>query len=275
MAIVSVAACVCVFSDATASAQLTCARRVDYTNQELLATGDLSTGIAMCDQDFIDWAWDGYGFKKDKWDDGKGHAAPCDVTKPLGRVLNTIHMLTYTNPISGPHDRSTDPLIRWAFRYARKEIDDFRARCIDVAPLTGGNGEPSGGTIALYQNRPGPDRVYWYMAAAYRLIEEPSGLGYWSVNNSPWVVDRAGFLIHEARHADKGHNGGSDCTARGSCDKGWNYDGAVTWEVSLLQNYWATGMNGTPAQYTRARTNARVVANLFFKTIPVNAVIGL
>lgn len=47
-------------------------------------------------------------------------------------------------------------------------------------------------------------------------------------------VNAASTIVHEARHQDKGHDGGDDCANGTSCDQRFIDDGANTWQVLWL-----------------------------------------
>ena len=59
-------------------------------------SGDSLYGPRVCDQAFINWAWEAHDFDKGDWDDGFGFDAPCDINLPLARTFNAIWALNYS-----------------------------------------------------------------------------------------------------------------------------------------------------------------------------------
>jgi hypothetical protein len=107
--------------------------RSTYTVDDLTTTGDDVYGPRICDQPFIDYAWNAHGFNYDYWQGGWGWDDCCNVRKPLARVFNAIWLLSY----SAEHWRNeswNSPMLNWAPRYVRKQhlrYDDLRAASDD------------------------------------------------------------------------------------------------------------------------------------------------
>src|SRR5512132_825810 len=94
----------------------------------LNASGDNLYGPRACPQDFIDFVWDAYDFDKEDWDDGFGWPDGCDVTQPLARTFHGLWCVENSAP--DPSDDSYDrPILNWAGRFARDNIDELDARC--------------------------------------------------------------------------------------------------------------------------------------------------
>ena len=104
-----------------------------YTVPDLNASGDALYGPRICDQPFIDWAWDVHGFNGDYWQDGWGFDDVCNIRKPLARCLNAMWLLNYSAEDYMNEDWNSDAL-HWGPRYVReqfKSYDDLRADCGD------------------------------------------------------------------------------------------------------------------------------------------------
>lgn len=102
-----------------------------YTLDSLSLTGDDQYPARICDQPFVDYAWENHGFNYDYWQDGWGWDDCCNVTKPLGRAFASLWLLNYC--AEDPQNESYDaPMLNWACRYVREQFqwcDDLRADC--------------------------------------------------------------------------------------------------------------------------------------------------
>jgi hypothetical protein len=152
-----------------------------------------------CNQGWVDFFWDAYDFDKGDWDGGFGFSDACNLRLPLARTLNGIYALNYAD---GPGSKSTSDfsgsILHWGGNYTMREIDELDGRC-------GASSAPRASTTwgILIDNKTVLFRPFFY-------------------NEN--VIERAGTLLHEARHADWcGHNGndGSNSCPAGSdsCDE--------------------------------------------------------
>ena len=206
------------------------------TPGNLTASGDGLYGPRSCWQAFINWAWDAYDFDKGDWDDGFGWHDACNNRMPLSRTFSAIWCLEYSSP--DPNNESYDmPMLWWGGRYARSHIDELDARCGDgsafAATQTGG----------------------WFVDEWTRLF-----LGFFY---SKAVPNRAGTLVHEARHAHagKGHNSNG-------IDPDWAYNGAFRYQVTWLAWFVNQCDNTSVAMKTRARQEANNFLASRFATDP-------
>ncbi|HEX6150110.1 hypothetical protein [Nocardioides sp.] len=104
-----------------------------YSVGSLALSGDDIYAARICDQPFIDYAWNSYGFNYDYWQDGWGWNDCCNVTKPLGRVFTALWLLNYSAE-DWQNESWNAPMINWAPRYVREQFqryDDLRADCGD------------------------------------------------------------------------------------------------------------------------------------------------
>jgi hypothetical protein len=83
------------------------------------------------------------------------------------------------------------------------------------------------------------------------------------------VVERAGTIVHEARHAGgKGHNGGSSCPRGSSCDTNWGYKGANMYQVLYLWWFYVDGTRTTTGMRNYARQEGQRIIDRGFVTNP-------
>ncbi|MEA2908147.1 MAG: hypothetical protein QOJ15_228 [Bradyrhizobium sp.] len=104
-----------------------------YSVPDLDVSGDTLYGGRICNQAFIDWAWQTHGFNGTYWQGGWGFDDVCNVRKPLARCMNAIWMLNYSAEDYNNEAWNTDAL-HWGGRYVReqfKRYDDLRAMCGD------------------------------------------------------------------------------------------------------------------------------------------------
>jgi hypothetical protein len=150
-----------------------------------------------CTQPWIDFYWDAYDFDKGDWDHGFGWEDACNRRLPLARTFQAIQILNYASPneptTTGDFNGN---ILRWGGNYTIREFDELDARCGD-------------GTARAYTTWGGfDDYTELYLPFFYN-------------ENS---VERAGTLMHEARHADwcghNGNDGSNKCPAKSdSCDE--------------------------------------------------------
>lgn len=104
-----------------------------YSVPDLDASGDALYGPRICNQPFIDYAWDDHGFNSTYWQGGWGFSDPCNVTKPLARAFNAMWLLAYSAQDWQNEDWGSDAL-HWGPRFVREQLskyDDLRAQCGD------------------------------------------------------------------------------------------------------------------------------------------------
>ena len=205
-----------------------------YSAGDLAASGDTLYGPRSCWQAFIDFVWDAYDFDKGDWDDGFGWYDACNVSKPLARTFNALWVLEYSAP--DPFNESYSmPILYWAGRYSRSNIDELDGRCGDgsaFARTTWG---------FLVDNRTQLFMPFFYSLAA---------------------AVRAGTIIHEARHASwKGHDDGNN-------DSSWGYNGAWRYHVCWLAWFMNQCQNTTAAMKALARQRANSILSGRFTTDP-------
>jgi hypothetical protein len=206
---------------------------------ELAASGDQLYGPRICSQAFIDWAWDAHDFDKGDWDEGFGWDDCCDITEPLARTFNAIWCLNYSAEDYTNESYGSD-ILHWGCRYVREHIDELDARCGD-------------GTYVARTQTGGIFVDEWTQLALVFFFERA-------------VCERAGTLVHEARHAGgKGHDAGNN-------DSSWEYNGAWRWHVCWLAWFAFAGVRTSQAMKTIAKQRANSILATRFTTPPGIAV---
>ncbi len=213
-----------------------------YTVPDKAASGDNFYGASICNQVYVDYFWDTYGFQGNKtyWDDGFGWDDPCNTDQPLARAFNGCYALTYSAS-DYQNDAYTGACLNWARRYVREHIDDLRSKCGDGTAIA----SYSGGTVELY-------------------------LGFFYSKNAP---GRAETLLHESRHGARSHDakfpaGSTFGAGKGGADSSWDYNGAWMYGALYLWWYYAQGARTTSALRQLARQRANVVIDGAFATHP-------
>jgi hypothetical protein len=204
---------------------------------------------SICEQRFIDQFWDHFDFDKGDWDDGFGFWDPCNVNKPLARTFNALYLLAYSaeDYALSTGDFSGNAL-RWGYPYSATKIDELDGRC--------GSGDKNSGPRAT---------TYW---GGWIFVDDRTVLK-WPFFYNETVVERAGTIVHESRHAaGKGHNGGSGCPRGTSCDSNWDYMGANAYHVLYLWWFYVDGTRTTTAMRNSAGCEAQRVADRGFNTSP-------
>ena len=203
------------------------------TVPSLVASGDQLYGQRICNQPFVNWAWDVFDFDWGDWDHGFGAEDPCNINLPLARTLNAIYCLTYSAEDYRNESYDAD-ILHWGGRFARSHIDELDACC--------GDGSKVAATAwGVWDNYTDLYLVYFYQRS---------------------VPERAGTLIHESRHADgKGHD-------KGNLDSSWEYNGAWRWQVCWLSWFAATGVRTSAAMRTIARQRANTILATWFVKPP-------
>ena len=104
-----------------------------YSVPDKEVSGDNLYGAVICNQVYVDYFWNTYGFagNKDYWDDGFGWEDPCNTDKPLARTFNACYLLTYSaNDYS--NDSYSSPILNWGRRYVRETLMTC-VRCVATA----------------------------------------------------------------------------------------------------------------------------------------------
>lgn len=209
-----------------------------------------------CWQGWVDFFWNAYDFDRGDWDQGFGFSNACDLSRPLGRTFNAIYVLNYAD---GPGSKSTNDfsgsILHWGGNYSMREIDELDARCYGSSTTT---------------------RAYtrWgIFVDNYTQLYLPF---FYNEN----VVERAGTILHEARHADWcGHNGndGSNACPSGSnscdesfgngCDGIGSPSGRGGTGYQALWLWWFTVDSDNITGTTTRKEFARDEANRIFDTM--------
>ena len=205
--------------------------------------GDSLYSPRVCNQSMINKFWNDFDFDKGDWDDGFGYYSVCNIDRPLNRTFSGLWLLLKStpNPTTSTGDFNGN-FLRWAYNYSAREIDELDGRC--------GNGGTSGVLATTYWGPFVNDRTQLKFPFFY-------GQG---------VPERAGTIVHEARHADgKGHV--SDCCPRGgSCDSYWGDSRANSYQITYLWWFVDSGVNTTSAMKRRAQSRANSILSSGFCT---------
>jgi hypothetical protein len=118
-----------------------------YSVPDKNASGDNLYGAVICNQAYIDYFWNAYGFQGNKnyWDDGFGWEDPCNTSKPLARAFNGWYLLTYSAQ-DYQNESWNSPILNWGRRYVRNNIDDLRSKCGDGSAIASASGD----TVEVY-----------------------------------------------------------------------------------------------------------------------------
>jgi hypothetical protein len=211
------------------------------------ASGDTFYGVFTCDQRYIDQFWYHFHFDKGDWDDGFGYDDPCNLDQPLARTFNALYLLAYS---AEDYARNTGDFsgnaLRWAYPYAATVIDELDGRC-------GSGDRNTGARATTYAG-------FW--------VDDRTVLK-WPFFYGENVIQRAGTIVHEARHAaGVRHNGGSDCPRGASCDTTWEYEGANMYQVLYLWWFRVAGTRTTAAMRDYAKIEAQRIIDTGFNTNP-------
>lgn len=204
-----------------------------------LASGDTAFG-SLITQASVDQHWADFDFDKGDWDDGFGYFDAGNIDKPLARTFNALNLLDFFGTSKSP---DSDNWLPWFYAFASNNIDELDARC--------NFGQSCGCTLA--SNTQGlDDYVELYWPFFYALS----------------VPARASTIVHEARHEQKGHNGGTGCPRGGSCDTSWGFNGSNTYQVLYLWWVRARGAGLSPAMRALARARGNVILANGFNNRP-------
>jgi len=202
------------------------------TVPDLVTSGDTLYGPRICRQAFINWAWDAHDFDKKDWANGFGFYSVCDNRRPLSRTLSAIWCLNYS-AADYMNESYSSNILQWGRRYVRERIDELDARC-------------GSGNIA-YTKWGVHNWTQLYLGFFYKRA----------------VSERAGGLVHEARHASgKGHN---DVNHN---DSSWDYNGAWRWQVCWLAWFAHAGTRTSKPLKKLARQRANNILKTRFTSKP-------
>jgi hypothetical protein len=144
-----------------------------------------------CQQARIDDMINRFNFDKGDWDGGMGWEDKCNDALPLKRTFNALQLMAYGFTTSPTCSTSSSNVGLWAYCWAGNSFDELDAVCSNFA------------------------RAY---TVAAPIVDNYTEL-YTSFFYDETVVQRAGTLFHEARHADGWCQHTSECPDGGeSCD---------------------------------------------------------
>jgi hypothetical protein len=209
-------------------------------------SGDNFYGYHTCKQKYINQFWNHFDFDKGDWDNGFGFEAACDLNRPLARTFNALYLLAFSaeDYAKNPRDFSGNAL-RWGYPYSATMIDELDAEC--------GTGNPATGFRAL----------------TYTGFQDNRTVLQWPFFYGEIVIERAGTIVHEARHAGgREHNGGSHCPRLLSCDTNWGYEGANMYQALYLWWFYVAGTRTTTGMKDYARQEAQRIIDRAFVTNP-------
>ncbi len=195
------------------------------------ALGDSLYGRRVCNQSHISRFWRDFHFDKGDWDDGFGYYSVCNINSPLNRTFSALWLLLFSspNPATAPSD-FTGNFLRYAYNYSAREIDELDGRC--------GN-RRTFGTVAQTV------RGGWWVDDRTELMS-PFFYG-------KSVPERAGTIVHEARHADGWSHHSCSCPRRTACDRSWFDYHANTYGILYMWWFIDSGVNTTSAMKRRAQ----------------------
>jgi hypothetical protein len=148
-----------------------------------------------CQQVFVNDMWSRFDFDHDDWDQGFGYDDPCNDNLPLKRTFNALMLLGYGVTNTPTCSTSSANVGMWAYCWSGNSIDELDGMCGN-SPRARTNYTPG---IDNYTNL--------YMAFFY----------------DETVVQRAGTIFHEARHAQGFCSHTSGCVdGNDSCDPNFN-----------------------------------------------------
>lgn len=144
-----------------------------------------------CQQVFINDMWSRFHFDHDDWDQGFGFEDACNDTLPLKRTFNALQLLAYGVTATPTCSTSSSNVGLWGYCWAGSNIDELDGRCGD---------SPRAKTAI------GP------------VIDNHTEL-FMPFFFDETVVQRAGTIFHEARHANGWCVHTNSCAdGTGSCD---------------------------------------------------------
>jgi hypothetical protein len=152
-----------------------------------------------CQQTRINDMWSRFSFDAGDWDQGMGYEAACNDSLPLKRTFNALQLLAYGVTATPTCTVGGANVATWAYCYSGNSIDELDGSCeTDVRAHT----------------RWGPFIDNWTRLKVPFFYDET-------------VVQRAGTVFHEARHAQGWCAHDSNCIdGNSSCDPSF-YGGCV------------------------------------------------
>lgn len=151
-----------------------------------------------CQQSRINDMWSRFAFHHDDWDQGFGYDDPCNDTLPLKRTFNALQLLAYGVTASPTCSTSSNNVGMWAYCWSGNSIDELDGRCGSSTSTS-----PRAFTMV------GP------------IVDNYTEL-YMPFFYDETVVQRAGTIFHEARHAQGWCAHNSECAdGNSSCDPSW------------------------------------------------------
>ncbi len=279
-----------------------------YSVGDLDASGDNLFGPRICNQPFINWAWDTFNFDGAWWQDGWGYDDPCNVTKPLGRTFDAVWALTYSAKRVWTAEHG-DNMLEWAGRWAAGQMSAYRlqADCGDKVATTYGAGctEYRNSVVwdcTNWKQEGHKECRSWFFLFAWicHLVVEVFSLvcvawgwvagavcaaatGIFGskrivLQNTAFFYDkpavgRASTFVHEARHiSGKAHRAdfpaGSSYGSGSGADESWEWNGAWRWQAQWLAWYWARAENSTTALRAKARDDSNTIMRGAFAQSP-------
>jgi hypothetical protein len=135
----------------------------------------------------------------------------CEANSQKGRMMNALWVLRHAH--SSTYDASkvgsNSGILLWAYRWAGEQTDILETTCADHTHFQKvSSGFP------------------YYRSTYYMRFN-----GDWLFNGN--LIERAGVIVHEARHRQVSHVSDSACPRGGSCDT-FNSNGANFYEWSWL-----------------------------------------
>ena len=204
--------------------------------------GDTHYNTLVCFQP-LKGVWTAFGLTKSRWV-GLGWNDVCSINKPLNRTLSALWLLhrSTPNPTTSINDASGD-FLRQAYNYAARRIEKLVPRCTAENPEVVASAHPEepvrgigGGDVTPYSK----NRIELYYPFFYGQS----------------VPERAGTIVHEARHTEGKLHDDCSCEAGGSCDRRWGDKKANTYGIYYLASFAHRGLKTTSAMKRRARQRA-------------------
>jgi len=148
-----------------------------------------------CKQELVNDMWYRFAFEAADWPGTYGYNDPCNDSTPLKRTFNAMQLLGYAMTASPTCSTSSSNVGMWAYCWAGNSIDEVYPGC--------------------EANEPRAHTSYGPFVDAYTKL-------FFSFFYDEDVIQRAGTLFHEARHA-QGWCDHTDSCADGpdSCDPNW------------------------------------------------------
>jgi len=151
-----------------------------------------------CDQANVNEMVADFEMDEGNWDDGFGWADACNNDLPLKRTFNALQVLRFAVTATPNCSDTLENVGIWSYCYAKNAIDELDAECGD-------------GSARAMTHHGIDDYTELYLPFFY----------------DESVVQRAGTIFHEARHAGGWCSHTDGCIdGNGSCDPSWS-DGCV------------------------------------------------